>query len=47
MYDKDELIKRLRSQCPWYGKECEECDPDGNCRSRMENEAADAIESLI
>ena len=42
----DELIKRLRSQCRGYGKECEDCNADGNCRSQMENEAADAIEAL-
>lgn len=42
----DELVKRLRSQCQGYGKECEDCNADGNCRSQMENEAADAIEEL-
>ena len=40
----DDLIKRLRSQCRGYGIECEDCNADGNCRSQMENEAADAIE---
>ena len=39
----EELVKRLRSQCQGYGKECEDCNADGNCRSQMENEAADAI----
>ena len=43
----DELVKRLRSQCQGYGKECEDCNADGNCRSQMENEAADAIEELL
>ena len=42
----EELVKRLRSQCQGYGKECEDCNADGNCRSQMENEAADAIEVL-
>ena len=41
----EELVKRLRSQCQGYGKECEDCNADGNCRSQMENEAADAIEA--
>ena len=42
----EDLVKRLRSQCRGYGKECEDCNADGNCRSQMENEAADAIEEL-
>ena len=42
----EELVERLRSQCRGYGKECEDCNADGNCRSQMENEAADAIECL-
>lgn len=42
----DELINRLRSQCSGYRKECEDCNADGNCRSQMENEAADAVEEL-
>jgi hypothetical protein len=42
----EELVKRLRSQCQGYGKECEDCNADGNGRSQMENEAADAIEAL-
>ena len=42
----EELVKRLRSQCQGYSKECEDCNADGNCRSQMENEAADVIEEL-